>query len=151
MKGRRCAEFASGEFERFLQGSMSKTRNAFLVCVSRLNSPEDKAALHQDFRSAMDILLTEATVKTSHWQQLPWALCGIAGADGQLARDAARRCLALFDRSLDVATDEMRQFVLCQHHPLSKRFLLGCADDGQRNGATCLGMVSIPQGSKVVR
>ena len=74
MKGRRCAELASGQFERFLQSSLAKTQHAFLVCSAKLDKDEDIAALQADFRIAMDILLTEATVKTAHWKQLPWHL-----------------------------------------------------------------------------
>ena len=68
LKGRRCHDFASGEFQAFLQRSLEKTRNAFLICCSGLSQSAHQAALHTEFRLATEVLLAEATLKTAHWR-----------------------------------------------------------------------------------
>ena len=136
LKGRRCAELASGEFSKFLQESLEKTRSAFITCASKLSSEQARADLHTDFRVAIDTLMAEAVLKTSHWAQLPWSLCALASSDQQKATEAARHCMKLFDTSLAGLDNEQREFVLSQHHPLTKRFLhRDFHDDGASAGA----------------
>ena len=123
MKGRRCAELASGEFAAFLRNSLAKTQNAFMVCAADLQSARDRATLQGEFQIATDLILTESAIKTSHWLHIPYLLAGLASSDAQQARDIGRRCMEQFDNSLRQSSPEMRQLVLAQHHPLSRRFL----------------------------
>ena len=124
LKGRRCSDLATGEFSSFLRRSLEKTKNAFAACVSGVAEPEHRAALRCDFQIATDLIMTESTVKTAHWARLPYALCGLASSDAQEARHAARRCMAMYDETVQREQSEaMRNFVLAHHHPLSKRFL----------------------------
>ena len=123
LKGRRCADLANGTFAAFLSRSLEQLKSAFLACVADLQKPEDRSALLGDFRIATDLILTEATLKTSHWSTLPWMLCGLASSDAQLARDIGRKCVALFEETLSHQPEEHLDFILLHHHPLSKLFL----------------------------
>ena len=123
LKGRRCAELANGEFMSFLNQSLEQMKVAFIACASTLKNEQQRANLHSEFRVATEIFMTEATLKTSHWSRLPWLLCALASTDSQRARDSAQQCLRLFDETVEAADSQMKEWVLSQHHPLTKRFL----------------------------
>ena len=93
LKGRRCNELADGTFHHFIQSCDKQAREDFLSCQAGL-SPDQVALLQQEFHTATDLILTEARLKTAHWEVLPWKLCGLA-ADSEVAARAVANLVSV--------------------------------------------------------
>ena len=88
LRGRRCHELADGSFQSFIQECNLKADQDFLACQAGL-APDQVAILQTEFQSCTDLMLTEAKIKTAHWDTLPWALCALASDSESRARLAA--------------------------------------------------------------
>jgi hypothetical protein len=91
------------------------TQGAQVLTVASRVPPADATILLDDWQHGQDQMLFGMTVKFTFWSILPWHLCAIAHYNVAMAREAGRRCLALFDHRI-VAHD------ILDHH-LTKRFL----------------------------
>ena len=119
LRGRRAPELASGMFSQFLVETFSTATSMFTAVASGLGeSSKEWEALSKDWNTACDIAVAELQVKTTHWSQLPWVLCGMGMADAEAGRTAARKALALYEAPSDDAMSTM-----ARRHPMVQRFL----------------------------
>ena len=122
LRGRRCHEIADGTFMTFLSESLQKTRVAFLAAAAGL-SDEQIADLSSELAGAHDLILTEATLKTAHWQILPWHLAAIASDDEIKARMAACKCLRMWELTSPEEKAKIIESGVGVAHGLTRRFL----------------------------
>ena len=98
MQGLRAPELAAGALRSLLQDLAQRGQAQLLLAtpVARL-APAARTRVFDDFARARRYLAFAFTIKTSFWEQLPWALFAIAHDDVGKARDAACRCLRLYE------------------------------------------------------
>ena len=98
LAGLHAPELAAGELEPRLQQLFGTSHSALLLCphVLRLSAAQ-KARVLQDFSTGRRFMLCHLSMKTSHWQQLPWSLLSLGHYDNSKAQAGARRSLQLWD------------------------------------------------------
>ena len=129
LRGRRAPELASGMFIRFLTETFATASSMFTAVASGLGeSSQEWEALSKDWNCACDIAVAALHVKTSHWSQLPWLLCGLGMADPEAGRAAGRKAVELYQSCENDALSAS-----ARRHPMTQRFLkpngelhLGC-------------------------
>ena len=86
---------------------------------------DDRNAAVEDFACGVSFLAFGLQVKMQFWKLLPWHIVGMAHWDLEVARDCARRCVALFDdggaAGVGSATEIASNSALA--HPKSQLFL----------------------------
>ncbi|CAE8608181.1 unnamed protein product [Polarella glacialis] len=120
-KGCRAPEMAASFTERMLPDLLEVAdRSVKMVLASSPLEPQVRFDLHEDWTTAKARLQVELRMRNAYWKLLPWALCGVAHDNIQVARECARNCLSLWES--------------CKiKHRVARRFLdpewTGSADD----------------------
>ena len=108
----RAAEAAAGDFMQYVRKLLSMASTVFRThyCMRALTGPQ-QAQLLADFSNGKRFILFSLMIKTSFWQQLPYALCGISHFDYGMAKVMVQRCFDLYDR---FAGPAIRSFWWCE-------------------------------------
>lgn len=119
LRGRRAPELAAGFFWTFLHETFCAASSVFSAIAAGLGEQSQEWEwLSTDYNIACDIAVAELQVKTVHWGQLPWLLCGMGMPDCEVARSCARKAIAAYENeSLDAL------HAMARRHPMVKRFL----------------------------
>eukprot|EP00438_Fugacium_kawagutii_P008672 Skav218415 [mRNA] locus=scaffold4660:8100:9778:- [translate_table: standard] len=119
LKGRRAPELAAGFFWTFLHQTFCTASSVFSAIAAGLGErSQEWEWLSTDYNMACDIAIAELQVKTVHWGQLPWLLCGLGMPDCEVARSCARKAIAAYENdSIDAL------HAMARRHPMVKRFL----------------------------
>ncbi|CAK9091347.1 Uncharacterized protein SCF082_LOCUS43037 [Durusdinium trenchii] len=117
LRGRRCAELASGDFFTMLQELFDTSATLLELQLPRGLSQDEVSQLMKDFQLARQHLIMTYVMKLSFWQEAPHVLCGLSHWDPNvrvrcltkalasncshpkvlwLKRPEARRCVAEF-------------------------------------------------------
>jgi hypothetical protein len=119
LRSRRSPELASGVFDEFLNDTFSTASSMFAAVAAGLGEgSREWEMLCNDWNKVCDVAVAELRIKTSHWGQLPYILCGMGMPDPEKGRAAARRALQLYESDSDDA-----MVTLARRHPMVQRFL----------------------------
>ena len=118
---RRAPECAAGDILRiFQEGLQSVCREVLLQSSFLACGEEERQLVSSDCSHAKRYCMLVASLKFSHWEQLPWVLMGVAHHCPDTARRCAARALQLYTASGPDATQ----------HPVS-RFLCSPGSQGR--------------------
>ena len=115
LAGRRAPELAAGMLQAVIAGLSEKHISLCFLQRRRLLSEIQWCKIASDFEAGKRHLEAVLVVKLDHWGRLPWMLCGLAHHDSSKAKEAARACIAQYDKSA--------RHVRHQHHELTKKLL----------------------------
>ena len=93
MRGRRCAELASGHFFSLLQSLFDACATRLEIQLPRGLRDSEMAQLMRDFETARQHVVSSYVLKLSFWMQPPHAIAGIAHFDPTVRADCVRKCL----------------------------------------------------------
>ena len=89
-KGRRAPELATGHLDQHLEALATSGMTDVLGFCDGLDAIE-QGALLSDWHAAVDKCIFELTLKTAHWQMLPWCLAAVGHPDPDIARAFLRK------------------------------------------------------------
>ena len=112
LRGCNAPEMAAGAVRDLLDGACEGVASSLAAAWRSQLSREEWRQLLAELDKAKGHIAQLVIMKTQHWQELPWLLCGLAHADESAARRVTAAALDKFDSS-----DESK------HHRVSLRFL----------------------------
>eukprot|EP00438_Fugacium_kawagutii_P020071 Skav228982 [mRNA] locus=scaffold1053:49742:50299:+ [translate_table: standard] len=127
LRGRRAPECAAGYFQEFVNKTVAVAQSMFVTIGAGLGETSTEwRKLNNEWHIGLDCIITECKLKSMHWQQLPWVLCGLAVREAEQARSIGRKVISMHDDGQNM--DAMITFG--RKHPLSARFLRKTFGDG---------------------
>lgn len=96
MKGRRCAELASGDLDEFLNLMFDMEVATFLFRHCHGLTDQQKSDLMLDFEAGKQRMRVQLRIKTDAWGKLPLKIIAISHPDVAKARRAAAAVLAQY-------------------------------------------------------
>ena len=97
LRGYRAPELACGELERFMEELRDDFGLHLLELLAPLRDENAQGRIRRDYLEGMRHLAFMMKLKFSSWEELPYALCGVAHYEESKARSAAQACLAKFE------------------------------------------------------
>ena len=94
LRGRRCAELASGDFFQLIQSLLDTSASRLEVSLPRGLTDAQVSGLMQDFEVARQRILTTYVVKLSFWRQPPHVLAGLAHSNPTVRVKCLQKCLS---------------------------------------------------------
>ena len=93
LRGRRCAEIASGEFFELLESLFQTSATTLEFQLPRGLADDQVLQLMKDFEMSRRSLISTYVMKLSFWSQAPHVLAGLAHWDPRVRAHCLRRCL----------------------------------------------------------
>ena len=94
LRGRRCADLASGELWRVVQPLCDESAALLVLELPTSLTSSERSDIMEDFERARAQLIFTFTMKLHHWNEMPWAVYAIAHQDPMVAHGALRRSVA---------------------------------------------------------
>lgn len=93
LRGRRCAELASGEFFDLVQSLFQARATTLELQLPRGLADDEVMQLMKDFEVARQHLVSTYVLKLGFWTQAPHVLAGLAHWDPRVRTHCLRKCL----------------------------------------------------------
>ena len=81
LRGRRCAELASGDFQTFIDKLCNQQAGLILLDMDSSLTDDQKMMIMRDFERGRQHLITQFTIKLSNWAEGRWHMHGMAHHD----------------------------------------------------------------------
>ena len=148
-RGCRAPEVAAGALFKQLEAAFEKSLARLTISWRPVLSADQWATYAAEFSKGKSHIVYIITLKTSHWQQLPWALCVLGHYDEEVARSGSRSILRQFATCPDAGANHRLTMSVCSPNANLGRQLRNFARGAGRDTlpelfTSCAGFAGIP-------